>query len=401
VKPLRLDFVPIPARDVESTAFDGERLVWRGAALHRLDTVGGLVWECFDGRSTLREISRMLADSFAATEADVQRDIATMCEELLDEGLLEGGEPRRWEPDPPPRPGRPPDKPLAPDRTVPHATTRFVALGFDFAVRTDDARLAAYFDRVLASFANSGTPARWYSVVKADDADAFDIYFGEEGLLGGADADLVARYLLWHVNYEVIATTATHLLIHASGATIGGQAVVLPGVMDAGKTTLVGGLVLDGFGFLTDELVALNLRTGRIDPYPRPLNIGRGSWDVLAALRPADRDEDDPIPRLAWHVDPGSIRPDAVARPAALRWVIAPRFRRGSPTRLEPLSRPEAVALLHRHAFNREQAGAVGVRALVEAVRQARCTRLENGDLAEAVAAVRRFVGETKAPRGR
>jgi hypothetical protein len=389
-----LDFVPTPAPEVESAELDDERLVWRGAILHRLDTMGGIVWECFDGRTTLGEISRMLAETFGAAEGEVQRDVVALYEELIEEGLLEGGHVRRREAPVPPRPGRPPSSPLDLHREIPHATGRFVALGYDFAIRTDDARLAAHFERVLGSFTSSGSPARWYSVVKGDASDLFDIYVEEEGLLGAADADLVARYLLWHVNYQVIATTLTHVLVHASGATIGQEAVVFPGVMDAGKTTLVGGLVLDGFGFLTDELVAFNLQTGLIDPYPRPLNIGRGSWEVLAALRPSDRDEDDPVPRLAWHVDPGTIRPDAVAPPAALRWVIEPRFRRGNPTRLEPLSRPEAVVLLQRHAFNREQVGGAGIRALVEAVRHTDCARLENGDLASAVAAVRQFVGK-------
>jgi hypothetical protein len=222
--------------------------------------------------------------------------------------------------------------------------------------------------------------------------ERYRVYLDGDGLVAAPDTDVVARYLLWHVNYEVITTSSDHLLVHAAGATIGGQAVALPGEMNAGKTTLVAGLVLDGFQFLTDELVALNVSTGLIDPYPRPLNIGHGSWEALAPLRPADRDHQDPIPRLVWHVEPTSIRPDAVAQTAALRWVIAPRFEPGAPTRLEPLSRPDAIQLLHRHSFNGQRVGSAGIRALVTAVSAARCARLINSDLASAVTSVRRFV---------
>jgi hypothetical protein len=182
------------------------------------------------------------------------------------------------------------------------------------------------------------------------------------------------------------------VLVHAAGTTFGQEAIVLPGQMNAGKSTLVAGLVLSGLGFLTDEMVALNLSTGLVDPYPRPLNIGSGSWEVLARLRPADRDETDPLPRSLWHVDPSSIRPDAVAPPARVRWVIAPRFERGSATRLEPLSRPEAVELLHLNTFNRHSVGSAGIRALIAAVSRARCARLVNGDLTDAVGTVRRFL---------
>src|SRR5207248_10581276 len=179
-------------------------------------------------------------------------------------------------------------------------------------------------------------------------------------------------------------------------ATIGRQAVVLPGDMNAGKTTLVAGLVLDNFGFLTDEVVALSLRTGLIDPYPRPLNIGLGSWEVLSSLRPSDRDEEDPLPELLWHVDPTSIRPDAVAGAASLRWVVAPRYERGSATEMQLLSRSDAVQLLHRQVFNGHQVGGSGIRALVSAVSRARCARLVIGDLGSAVAAVRRFLDDTE-----
>jgi len=388
-----LDFCPAPASDVESCELDGARLVWRGPILHRLDCVGGLVWQCFDGKTTIGDICRILAEEFTATEAEVQRDVAALCAELLDEGLLAGGSSTMPEPPPLIRMGWPPSVPLDPGQHVAFATGRFVALTHDFGIRTDDARLATYFDRSLRAFAATGSPAHWYSVLSGPgNGERYRIYLDDEGILAAHDADLVARYLLWHINYEVIKTSPNHMLIHAAGATIGRQAVVLPGDMNAGKTTLVAGLVLDGFDFLTDEIVALNLETGLIDPYPRPLNVGSSSWEVLPSLRPPDRDNKDPIPELLWHVDPTSIRSDAVAPATPLRWVVAPRYESGSTTQLQPLSRPDAVQLLHRQAFNRHQVGNSGIRTLVRAVAPARCARLIIGDLASGVASVRRFV---------
>lgn len=388
------DFVPAPAPGVENCELDGERLVWQNATLHRLDRLGSLVWECFDGRSTLADIARFLADAFGTSEENVRNDVSALCVKLLDEGMLDGGTPPAPHLNPPLQLGTPPTVKLDPNVDLPFRSGRFQALHYDFGIRTNDARLATYFDRSLRSFGTTGNPSRWYSVVTEPDAtsERYRIYLDDEGLFVAPDPDDVVSYVPWHVNITLITTTSTHVLVHSAGATLGQRAVVLPAEMNAGKTTLVAGLVLDGFGFLTDEMVAVNLTTGLIDPYPRPLNIGRGSWATLAGLRPAGWDERDPLPRLLWHVDASSIRPDAVAGPTPAGWVVTPRYEQGASTTLRPLSRPEAVELLHRNAFNGAMVGSAGIRALIGLVSQARCARLVNGDLASAVAAVRRFV---------
>jgi len=393
VSELTLSFVPTPAPGVETCELDGQLLVWRGARLHRLDRIGSLVWACFDGQTSVGDLGRMLAEGFDASEADVRRDVAALCRTLFDEGLLEGGEPPAPSVYPALQLGTPPSGRLDPGVDLPYRSGGLRALHYEFGVRTNDPRLAAYFDRILRSFAVPGTPSHWYSIVSDPEAghERYRIYLDDEGLFTAPDPDTVVGYVPWHRNITLIMTTSTHLLVHGAAATLG-KAVVLPGEMNAGKTTLVAGLTLDGLGFLTDEMVALNLSTGLVDPYPRPLNIGHGSWNALAGLRPADRDDNDPLPHLLWHVDPSSIRPDAVAPPASIGWVVAPRYEPGAPTRCEALSRLEAVELLHRNAFNRDAVGSAGIRALVAAVRVARCARLVSGDLASAVAAIRRFL---------
>ena len=389
-----LDYVPAPAAGVESCELDGERLVWRGANLHRLDRIGSLVWECFDGMATLNDISGVLADVFGAGEEAVRTGVCSLSAKLFDAGMLRGSTPPPRDAYPPAQLGMQPSVSFDPDVDLPHRSGRFQALHYDFGIRTNDARLAAYFDRALGSFTRTGAPSRWYSIVADGDAgyEKYRLYLDDEGLFTTPDRDDVVSYVPWHVNITLITTTSTHVLVHAAGATLGQQAVVLPGEMNAGKTTLVAGLVLDGFGFLTDEMVAVNLATGWIDPYPRPMNVERRSWSVLPGLRPADWDERDPLPKLLWHVDASSIRPGALAGTAPVGWVVAPRFKQGSSTMLEPLSRPEAVELLHRNAFNPVIAGSEGVRALIGAVSAARCARLVSGDLASGVAAVRHFI---------
>jgi hypothetical protein len=164
--------------------------------------------------------------------------------------------------------------------------------------------------------------------------------------------------------------------------------------MNAGKSTLAAGLVLAGYSYLSDELAAVDLATGWIDPYPRPLKVARGAWDVVPRLRPEPLDPADPVPPDMWHVDVSALRPGAIGRRAPLGYVVLPRYHPGEPTRLEPISTAEAVEELHHHALNRAAHGAAGFRTLVAAVSGARCARLTSGSIDGALEAVSALVGD-------
>ena len=93
-------------------------------------------------------------------------------------------------------------------------------------------------------------------------------------------------YLLWEANRRAIDATSDPVLVHASAAVFDGTAIVLPGPMGAGKSTLVASLVRQGLGYLTDEVVAFDPSTGTIRPYPKYLSLGREFAQLLAAAPP-------------------------------------------------------------------------------------------------------------------
>ena len=73
-------------------------------------------------------------------------------------------------------------------------------------------------------------------------------------------------------------------------------------------------------------------------------------------------------------------------------FVIAPSFRWGTETRLEPMTRAAALMVLVRNAFNFRRFGKKGLSVFREAIRDAECYTLTMGDLESAVRLVTRVV---------
>jgi hypothetical protein len=394
-----LTWAPRRHHEVEAVELDGELVLWLDGEVHRLNPTGVAVWRLLDGTRRLGDLVGALASEFSIDRDRVERDVVALCRQLADHGLLEGTEvshpPRRRiispgpETGPGPRPG-----PMSQDVTWGHSSGALRALDHAFGIRSTDAAIARYLERVLQALAVPGAATSWYSVVDlgARVPLRWGIYLDDLDLVSVADADTAVRHVLWHVNTEVVRLARRHLLVHAAGAMHDGAAIVLPGRINAGKTTMVSGLVLAGYQYLTDELVAFDLDTGEIDPYPRPLNIGRKGWSTLERLRPPDWHEDAEFPRHQWHVDVAALRPGAVAGRSSARFVVVPQFESGGPTRLEPISRAEALEVTYRQAMNPLVHGAAGFKAVARAVDACQCARLLTGSLDPAVTAVRGLV---------
>ena len=269
-------------------------------------------------------------------------------------------------------------------------TGPYTALGHSFDVRSTDEVVGRYLEGVLAPLGGGPPPRTTYSVVAvgAGDDQGLALYDGTDLLLASNDAVYLVDVLLWTINQRTVRDTQHHLLVHAAAAGNGRRAALFPAPSGSGKTTLVAGLLQRGLQYFTDETVAIDLASMVIHPYPRSLSVKEGSWPVLSTLRP-DRPED--LLRFSagqWHVDPRSIGDGGIAVPAPAAFVVAPRFIAGATTRLEPMSRADAVVMLARSCFNLGGHGAAGLDALAGVARSSACYRLVMGDLGTASALV-------------
>ena len=166
--------------------------------------------------------------------------------------------------------------------------------------------------------------------------------------------------------------------------------MLLPGPSGAGKSTLAAGLVRSGLAYLSDELVALEVGSGHLLPYAKPISLKRGSFGVLYDMVPlAPRRADDGSATPEMLVAVGTSVGRLVGMPCRPELLVVPRYEPGGATRFVPLSETEAFAAVAVNTVNLVEHGAAAVQALGELV--ARCERvaLAMSDLDEAVALVR------------
>lgn len=381
---------------------------------HGLNATATVIWDALDGEPDTETVVDRVATVFGLDPGSVRDAVVGTLEQFVDEGLVTpnggSGAPRAA---PTVIPGRFPNVPST-DEVVPdrHAELPwrpplgpFRGLDATFDLITTDADIGRYLAAVWAPLAMAAaSPApervRRYSISDSDIDPSPSLLLALDGRVVarvGSGSSAVAL-AIWHAN-QLISTETTRLLqVHASAVTIDGATVVLPAVMNSGKSTLATALVAAGGGYLTDEAVAIDPGTGLVLPYPKAITLDPGSWTLFADLEPQlVRD----LPRLhhaKWYVHPDAVRPGAIAPAAAPSTLVFPVYDPERPTLLEPVAPVDAAAELARHCFNLAAMGQVGVDLIARLASTIPCATLSVHDLDSGVAALRAAARAAAAP---
>ena len=278
-------------------------------------------------------------------------------------------------------------------------STAWDLIGYRVDFATDDPTLAALLARAYAGFPVAER-ADHHVCVDPEAADAapagespgWQLLVDGTSMARAATAGGVLGALVGTVNRSA-AEASPLALVHAGAVERGGIGVVLPAPMESGKTTLTTGLVRAGFGYLTDEAAAFDRATRTLVPYPKPLSLDRGSWPLFPDLEPHEPFPTDEYKASQWQVPAVDVRPDALGRPCAARFVVFPTYAEGATTRLEPMPRAEALVELARNTFRFDREGRPTFALLADVLRGAEVFRMPVGDLDAAVALVSALVG--------
>lgn len=289
------------------------------------------------------------------------------------------------------------------DRT--NSTPNLKALSYRFAVGCDDAALASHISALLSSLrdtdqldegtAGGPAPHRYTLSASLDPPGAVDVHRDGALVESGLAPAVAVGWLVWDVNRLAAELSGQHLLFHSGGLEASGVGILVPAASGSGKSTLTAGLVRAGLGYLSDELVGLELDAagsgpGRLLPYPKPVTVKPGSFGVLADMRPdlLDGEGDG-----EWLIPVGDGTGRRVGDPCPPGFVIVPRYDPAASTALVPLSETEAFFSLALHAVNLLPHGRAGSEALGRLAAQCACYSLAFSDLDAACETVLGLVG--------
>jgi PqqD family protein of HPr-rel-A system len=403
---------PRRAERLVGVVLDGEEVVYDpllGEA-HLLNPTAAVLLARCDGRTPVDDLVDELHRSYGTERAVICADVEAALDDFAARRLV-GPEPG---PDeigdrPTGRPGSiPPADPVELPSTWAVVSPVLHALGSRVQVRSDEPLVGRYVDEVLHSL-RAPPPGLPRPPAEADRAavHTFDVVVGGPGpirlLLDGSvvgSATTLAgavSYLQWTINQLAVDGGDRLVLLHAAAVRRGNRLAVLPGASNSGKSTLAAGLVEGGFGYVTDEMVAIDAATGAVVPYPKPISLDRGSWPLFPRVEPEIAGTDVAFFTDEWHVVPTALHPDALhpdaldaeADPPRVALVAFPSFRAGAPTAFEPISRAEGLLLMLQSSFNLASVSASGLPALVEVTERASLVRLTVGSLADAVDLIR------------
>jgi hypothetical protein len=277
------------------------------------------------------------------------------------------------------------------------------SLSYRFVLRSDDPDLAELAVKFIADFApasdrdpDAGThPVYTLSAATGSDGRPhYTLARDDRVLAASADRSLILSELLWQISGDTVDLSEGYLLVHAGAVvTPGGEGVLILGESGSGKTTLVAALVQDGFGYLSDEAGAIELATGLLQPWPRPLGFMPSSRQLPRFAEVFEPDSADARPTGESHVSIERIRTGAIGEACRIRYVFDHRYAPGEQPHLEPLSQASGLVQVGSAAPRLRHEGDRGLRLLADIMRDAHAYRLVSGDLEQTIRLIREQVG--------
>lgn len=191
-------------------------------------------------------------------------------------------------------------------------------------------------------------------------------------------------FLEWGMNWCVSLHTNEYLKLHAAVVSLNDNAIILPGVPGAGKSTLCAALGLAGWRVLSDEHAMIPPGSTEVVPLCRPVSLKNESIDVIrhfsseAILGPVSRETHKGI---VAHLKADLDSKSHDTTPLPVRAMIFPTYTTEQEQRLVPRRRTESFLLAAYHSFNYSLLCEEGFTAMQTLVENVQCYDLFYHDL--------------------
>lgn len=208
-----------------------------------------------------------------------------------------------------------------------------------------------------------------YDIISSGPIPMLSLWDGDKRLYFGTSRYQLAYILMNEVIFHCINTNNSHHALHAGAVCRGNRCIILPGQSGNGKSTLTAWLVMNGFQYLTDELIFLD-SDAQVLPMTRPISLKVGPSHESWLLQEGHED--------IITSDTGSMIPHQLlndnfeARQPKVTDIIFPRYAHNAePGLLEISSAKSSLYLLRSHVNARNLQGH-GVAEMALIVKQCR-----------------------------
>lgn len=177
--------------------------------------------------------------------------------------------------------------------------------------------------------------------------------------------------LEWGMNWCVAGQKHNYLLLHGAVLERNGEAIIFPAPPGSGKSTLCAYLSHTGWRLLSDEMTVINLDTGWVHPFVRPICLKNDSIALFRSWFPeavvSDVAKDTNKGDVA-HVKPPVASVSRYKEPAKVKAIVFPKYSKSIELDIYSLNKCEAYKSLSDNAFNEAVLGRRGFEALVNLV---------------------------------
>lgn len=348
--------------------------------LHVLNSTASHVWEQLNEPIDRTVILRNLSKAFEVAEAEIRPDVFALIARFSEAGLCVDGTSRgafvsnTEERDGPA---------LSADlETVGRTGTQLVgpirALGVPLVVESEDELARVELERILdplraadVDFLDPNDADRLQHLLVEVVDNGWRVSRNGSPIATVATRDRVIRMVLAECNAAPLPHIDDAVVLHAAGAEFAGGLVLLPGLSNAGKSTLVTQLLERGCAYLTDEAVAIDLVSLHARPFTKAICLEHGAQSVFPYLSPwpdTPHSPEDPVRSKdlpTWDIDPRRVGDGRLSRGGTVSAIVFPTFDPDAAPRLRPVEPSEALRLLLANAFEFGRIGQPAFAALV------------------------------------
>lgn len=233
-----------------------------------------------------------------------------------------------------------------------HVSGPYRALDHRFELRATDPErgelVAASLSPLVAPGAAGSVCARYELIDHGRQADRrFELRVDGERIVADDSGPYVEAMLRATVDEGARRSAPDATILHGAVLSRGDDAIAIVGSSGAGKSTLTAALLLDGWAYLSDELVVVDLGSLRARAYPRSLGLSARSYDAVPGLP-------EPVERRAQGdllVPPDRFGGPPAPAEASLRALVLLDRRPHSELALVPMAPAEVLVEAVSHCF--------------------------------------------------